>query len=251
MSVSRPPKYRCALALMARVPLPGIDETKTGLSPPLTSTEAEALQHRFVRDTAMNISDIVEAGRGEGVAVFTPARAESTVKELVPKGFKLFPQRGETLGNVLANSIDDLLKRGFSSVCLINCDSPTLPRTLIEVAIESLTRPGDRMVLGAVDGGGYYLIGLKQAPGDLFDRISSSTSNVVAHTTARAAAIGLKVEMLPPWYGVNNAKTLNRLCRDLLGPDRTDQAYPAPFTHQYLARLIETEGPEYISSGLS
>jgi glycosyltransferase A (GT-A) superfamily protein (DUF2064 family) len=251
MSLPRIPYHRCALALMARVPVPAIDESKTGLSPPLTPIEAVALQQRFLRDIAMNIGDICDAGRAEGVAVFTPARAESTLKELVPTGFKLFPQRGEALGEVLSNAIEDLLKRGFPSVCLINCDSPTLPRSFIEVAIESLTRPGDRMVLGPVDGGGSYLIGHKQPPGDLFDRITSSTSDIVVHTTTRAAANGLKVEMLPPWYEVKDAKTLNQLCLDLLGPDRRDRAYPAPFTRQYLAKLIETEGPGRISPGLT
>jgi glycosyltransferase A (GT-A) superfamily protein (DUF2064 family) len=236
MSISQIPHYRCALALMATVPMPGIDAT-TRLSPPLTPTEAAALQHRFLRDISGNIGNIVDTGRAHGVIVFTPARSESTVKELVPKGFKLFPQRGETPGAILSNAIEDLLNRGFPAVCLINGHSPTLPRSFIEVAIESLARPGDRIVLGPVDGGGYYLMGHKQPPGDLLDRVTSGTSNIVAHTTTRAAANGLKVEMLPPWYEVNDAKTLHRLHLDLLGPDRPEKAYPAPFTREYLAKI--------------
>ncbi len=251
MSVPQTPKYRCAVALMTEVPGPAIDDPKARLSPPLTSLEATALKHRFLRDMAANIDNLVDRGRAEGVVVFTPARAESLLRELVPKRFKLFPQRGESLGDVLANASEDLLNRGFPSVCLINSDSPTLSPSLLEVAIESLARPGDRIVLGAVDGGGFYLIGLKQGHRSIFERISSNASNVVAHITARAAADGLKVEMLPPWYDVSDAKTLSRLCEDLLGPDRRDRVYPAPFTRQFLAKLIETEGPGRISPGLS
>jgi glycosyltransferase A (GT-A) superfamily protein (DUF2064 family) len=241
VSISRIPHYRCALALMAKVPMPAIDAPMR-LSPPLTAIEAAALQHRFLRDIAGNIEDIVDAGRAHGVVVFTPARAESTIKELVPKGFKLFPQRGEAPGTILSNAIEDLLDRGFPAVCLINGDSPTLPRRFIEVAIESLARPGDRIVLGPVDGGGYYLMGHKQPPGDLFDRITSATSDIVTHTTTRAAANGLKVEMLPPWYEVNDSKMLDRLYLDLLGPNRHRSAYPAPFTREYLTKLRPSTG---------
>ncbi len=251
MSVPQTRQYRCALALMATVPGPEIDDPKPRPSPPLMPTEATALKHCFLRDIAANIGSIVDASRAEGVVVFTPTRAESLLRQLVPKGFKLFPQRGHTLGEILSNACDDLLNKGFPSVCLINADSPTLAPALLEVAIESLARPGDRMVLGSTDGGGYYLIGLKQGHPDLFERISSSASNVVAHTNARAAAIGLKVEMLPPSFEVNDAKTLNRLCEELLVPERRDKTSPAPFTRQYLARLIEAEGPARISPGLA
>ena len=251
MSVPQTRQYRCALALMATVPGPGIDDPRARPSPPLMPTEATALKHCFLRDIAANIGRFVDASRAEGVVVFTPTHAESSLRQLVPKSFKLFPQRGNTLGEILSNASDDLLNKGFPSVCLINGDSPTLPPALLEVAIESLAHPGDRMVLGSTDGGGYYLIGLKQGHPDLFERILSSASNVVAHTNAGAAAIGLKVEMLPPWFEVNDAKTLNRLCEELLAPERRDKASPAPFTRQYLARLIEAEGPARISPGLA
>jgi hypothetical protein len=240
------PNRRCALAIMAEVPSPGIDDART---PPLTAVEATALKHCFLRDLAAKISVEVDAGRAEPVVIFTPRRAESVLRELVPKDFKLFPQRGVTLGEVLSNAVDDLLSRGFPAVCLVNSDSPTVPRSLFEVAIGSLLRPGDCIVLGPLDRGGYHLIGLKERHPDLFERVSSSTANIVTHTTARAAATGLKLEMLPPWYEVKDARGLNRLCKELLGQD-SREAHTAPFTRQYLARLIETYGPEHLSPGL-
>lgn len=233
---------------MARVPSPGIDDAGT---PPLTPGEATALKHCFLRDLAASIGVVVDNGRAEGVVVFTPRSAESLLRELVPKDFKLFPQRGETPGEVLSNAVEDLLSRGFPAVCLVNSDSPTVPRAILEVAIESLSRPGDCMVLGAIDRGGYYLIGLKEGHRDLFARISSSTANIVTHTTARAAAMGLKLEMLPPWYEVKDARGLNRLCKELLGPDSRARAHTAPYTNQYLAKLIETYGLEHLSPDLS
>lgn len=247
MSV-RQTTHRCALALMARVPSPGIDDAKT---PPLTPGEATALKHCFLRDLAASIGALADTGRAEGLVVFTPQREEFLLRELVSKDFKLFPQRGETSGAVLSNAVEDLLSQGFPAVCLVNSDSPTVPRSILEVAIESLSRPGDCMVLGALDRGGYYLIGLKKVHRDLFERVSSSTANIVSHLTARAAAIGLKVEMLPPWYEVKDARGLNRLCKELLGPDNRVRAPTAPYTSQYLAKLVETYGPEHLSPDLS
>lgn len=248
MSVSKSTHHRCALALMARVPSPGIDDART---PPLTPGEATALKHCFLRDLAASIGVLVDTGRAEGVVVFTPQTEEFLLRELVPKDFKLFLQRGETPGEVLSNALEDLLSQGFSAACLVNADSPTVPRSILEVAIESLSRPGDCMVLGGLDRGGYYLIGLKKAHRGLFERVSSSTANIVSHLTARAAAMGLKVEMLPPWYEVKDARGLNRLCQELLGPDSGGRAPTAPYTSQYLAKLIETYGPAHLSPDLS
>lgn len=246
MFVPQKTHHRCALALIARVPSPG-DDART---PPLTAAEATALKHCFLRDLSASIEVVVESGRAEGVVVFAPQRVELLVRELVPKEFKLFPQRGVTPGEILSNAVEDLLGRGFPSVCLVNSDSPTVPRAMLEVAIQSLSRPGDCMVLGAVDQGGYYLIGLKEAQRDIFNRVSLSTANIVTLTTVRAAAIGLKLEMLPPWFEVKDARGLNRLCKDLLGPNSRDRAQTAPYTCQYLARLIETYGPEHLSPDL-
>jgi glycosyltransferase A (GT-A) superfamily protein (DUF2064 family) len=248
MAVQQTTHHRCAVALMAQVPAPAIDDARI---PPLTPSEATVLKHCFLRDLAANISVLVDAGRAEAVVVFTPRRTESLLRELVPKNFKLFPQRGETPGEVLSNAVEDLLSKGFPAVCLVNSDGPTVPRAILDVAIESLARPGDSVVLGALDRGGYYLIGLKEGHRDLFERVSSNTANIVSHTTARAAAKGLKVEMLPPWYEVKDARGLNRLCKDLLGPDSRVRAHTAPYTTQYLAKLIETYGAEHLSPDLA
>ncbi len=100
------------------------------------------------------------------------------------------------------------------------------------------------MVLGAADDGGYYLIGLKSVHRRLFEGIVWSTADVLARTMGRAAEIGLEVEMLPRWYDVDDAETLDRLCKELFASHRQDLAYPAPHTREYLAALIEREGSQ-------
>jgi hypothetical protein len=107
------------------------------------------------------------------------------------------------------------------------------------------------VVLGAADDGGYYLIGLKRVHRRLFDRIAWSTADVLAHTVERANEIGLEVVMLPQWYDVDDAETLNRLYEELFVLPQRDGAYSAPHTREYLGGLIERRGRERLWPQLS
>jgi rSAM/selenodomain-associated transferase 1 len=239
----------CALGLMAKAPLAG--EVKTRLIPPLKSHEAAALNVCFLRDMAANIKDISDTKPASGLVVYTPPGSESAFAGVLPDGFKLLVQRGASLGERLCNATDDLLKQGYSAVCLINSDSPTLPSWILIQAIELLATDGDRVVLGAAEDGGYYLIGLKHAHRNLFNEIAWSTSEVLARTRQRAAEIDLPVELLPAWYDVDDAETLSRLCEELFLNRFPEEASPAPHTRGFLKSIIETEGPQRICPKLS
>lgn len=238
----------CALAVMIKAPQAGA--VKTRLVPPLTPEEAAALSICFLRDTTVNIADIAATVDADGVAVYTPIGAEAAFDGLLPSGFSLLAQRGEAFGDRLFHAAEDLLAAGYESLCLIDSDSPTLPRELLVSAVLALARPGDRVVLGAADDGGYYLIGLKRAHKKLFTGIDWSTERVLSQTIARAAEIDLEVELLPAWYDVDDGCALDRLCGDLFSLNgdhgRRDGliGYTASHTRSYLARLIEMEGHE-------
>ena len=234
---------------MAKAPIAGA--VKTRLVPPLTPAEAAALHTCFLRDMATNIAAVTAEHRAEGFVVYTPHGAKAAFDGILPERFEFLAQRGESLGARLCNATDDLLKEGYSSVCLINSDSPTLPGSMLDRVIEALASDGDRVVLGAADDGGYYLIGLKQAHRNLFERIAWSTADVLAHTLERAAEIGLEVEMLPRWYDVDDAETLNRLCEELFAIEGRNGAYSAPHTRAFLAALIEKEGTQRVWPKLS
>jgi uncharacterized protein len=238
----------CALGLMAKAPVEG--DVKTRLVPPLTLREAAALNICFLRDMAANINTVCETEAAAGLVVYTPAGFECAFAGVVPEGFTLLVQRGASLGERLCNATDDLLKQGYGAVCLINSDSPTLPRSLLIRAIESLAAAGDRVVLGAAEDGGYYLIGLKQAHRNLFNEIAWSTSDVLARTKQRAAEIDLPVELLPPWYDVDDAETLQRLCEELF-VEQPLESFPALHTRTFLETIIKAEGSERICPKLS
>ncbi len=231
---------------MIKVPQPG--ESKTRLVPPLVADEAAELSVCFLRDTAANIAGVSSQVGAEGVAVYTPEGAEIVLDGLLPETFKLLSQRGEGLGERLLNATNDLLAVGYKSVCLINSDSPTLPSSLLQAAVSALARDGDRVVLGAADDGGYYLIGLKRAHPYLFHNVDWSTSRVLSQTVERANEIDLEVQLLSAWFDVDDAATLRRLCDELFARNGRGSArnglvrYEAPHTTEYLASVLKAEG---------
>lgn len=241
---------KCALAIMIKAPRAGA--SKTRLVPPLTHEEAAALSVCFLRDTAANIAEacaMKEGGAAEGVAVYTPVGAEGAFDGLLPPGFALLAQRGDSFGGRLFHAAADLLQLGYESLCLIDSDSPTLSGALLVAAVEELERAGDRVVLGPADDGGYYLIGMKRAHRRLFEGITWSTAEVLAQTIERAREIALDVGLLSTWYDVDDAHTLRHLCAELFdAPGGAEACHPkltpyrAPHTREMIARLLEGEG---------
>ncbi len=234
----------CALAVMAKAPRPG--KVKTRLSPPLAPDQASALNICFIRDTTENIQQVTEAGNSAGVVAYTPVGDESAFNGLLPTGFQLLPQRGDGFGERLLYACEDLFSCGFSAVCLIDSDSPTLPQDALMQAVEWLSRAGDRMVLGGADDGGYYLIGVKRLHHRLFEQIDWSTERVFEQTLERAREIGLPAELLPTWYDVDDAATLERLQRELAAP--LGAGYDAKHTRSYLQGLQATQASSTTSS---
>ncbi|HEY2713147.1 MAG TPA: TIGR04282 family arsenosugar biosynthesis glycosyltransferase [Chthoniobacterales bacterium] len=224
---------RCGLAIMTKAPRAGY--VKTRLSPPLTLPQAAGLNVCFLRDIACSIE---KAGPpGQGIACYTPVGQEDAYCEVLPSSFHLIPQHEGKFGQRLTGAIEDLLTIGFASVCLINSDSPILPASSFRRAIEILCEPGDSVVLGPSDDGGYYLIGMKKLYRRLFEQITWSTEKVFAQTLQRASEIQVEVRLLPTAYDVDDRDALDRLCQDLLGPNEANPSQ-APATREFLQRWM-------------
>ena len=227
---------QCALAVMAKAPRAG--KVKTRLSPPLTLVETAALNICFLRDTTANL-DAVAGSRG--VVCYTPVGDEAAFEGLLPESFGLIPQRGDGFGERLYLAAQDILRCGFASVCLIDSDSPTVPTSAFEQAVTALAAPGDRVVLGPSQDGGYYLIGLKTAHNAPFQNISWSTASVAEETRQRCREASLDLVELPLWYDVDDQVTLTVLQDELLEhkqPAFADRkGYDAVATRAFLQAL--------------
>ncbi len=228
---------RCALAVMGKAPQAG--RVKTRLVPPLTSDEARGLSACFLSDITENIGLVADA---TGFVAYAPAGTAELFDGLLAPGTRLVLADGEIaaagglvgIGRSLLHAAAALLGQGFGAVCLINADSPTLPTSFLRDAVAALLQPGERMVLGPAEDGGYYLIGLQTAEPRLFEGIAWSTPVVAEQTLARARGIGLETVLLPPWFDVDDGASLARLVRSL--PDAVDAVpFAAPATRAWLA----------------
>jgi rSAM/selenodomain-associated transferase 1 len=224
----------CAIGVMAKAPRPGF--SKTRLCPPLLPHQAAALSAAFLRDITENITHAAREAAITGYVAYAPAGAEALFDghlaegtgQLLADGSPAMPCDVQGFGRCLLHAVQAMLARGHGSAVVLNSDSPTLPTTLLVQTAQALSIPGDRVVLGPADDGGYYLLGMKQAHAALFADIAWSTDSVAETTRRRAAALGLDVVELPSWYDVDDHAALTRLVTDTSG-------YAAPFTTRALA----------------
>jgi rSAM/selenodomain-associated transferase 1 len=236
----------CALAVMAKAPRAG--KVKTRLAPELGFDGSAAINICFLRDTTRNIETIEGAA---GLVCYTPVGDEAAFDGLLPAGYKLIAQRGEAFGERLLAATEDILSLGYGSVCLIDSDSPTMPHEALQQAVEELAKPGDRIVLGGSDDGGYYLIGLKRVHAQVFENITWSTASVFAETLRQARSAGVEVVELPVWYDVDDAATLAVLERELVHGVRPEFAkvdgFDAQATREFLARRIARSAAQRVA----
>ncbi|MBO0751557.1 MAG: TIGR04282 family arsenosugar biosynthesis glycosyltransferase [Bradyrhizobiaceae bacterium] len=232
-----------AVAIICKTPRPG--HSKTRLSPPLHPEECAGISACFIQDLANTIAGVAGDGRAEGYAVYTPAGTEAELRALLPGGFGFVLQGDGDLGARLNGGINDLLAAGHSGAILINSDSPTLPRAILESAVEAV-RSGDNVVLSPALDGGYTLIGLSRPHPHLFARIPWSTRRVYELTLARAREIGLPAIAVDGWYDVDDAASYAMLEQELDGvrpPFATGPLQDAPKTRAFVRRRRDIPVP--------
>jgi rSAM/selenodomain-associated transferase 1 len=221
---------------MAKAPRPGF--SKTRLCPPLQPDQAAALSAAFLRDITENIALAARETAITGYIAYAPEGTQALFDghlaagtgRLLADGSPSMPPNVQGFGRSLLHAVLAMLARGHGSAAVLNSDSPTLPTTLLVQTAQTLAAPGDRIVLGPADDGGYYLLGMKAAHAHLFANIAWSTDTVAETTRLRAGELGLELVELPSWYDVDDHEALKRLVAETSG-------YAAPFTMQALARF--------------
>ena len=227
----------CAIAVMAKAPQAG--RSKTRLCPPLRAGQAAALSAAFLRDMTGKIALAARAAPVQGFVAHAEAGSEPLFEGLLAAGTGFILADGATqavpagvtgFGRCLLQAIQAMLAQGFGAACVLNSDSPTLPAAVLEQTARALLAPGERVVLGPAEDGGYYLLGMKAAHARLFANIAWSTDGVAGATRARARGLGLEIVEMPLWYDVDDRASLNRLIADIEGEEPNPREAPATGT---------------------
>jgi hypothetical protein len=214
------PSRRCAL--FAKAPVPG--QVKTRLCPPLTPSQAAALQEAMLLDVAERLAAVREF-RTE--ILFAPPAAEAWFRARMPPACTLRAQEGEGLGERLARCSQALLSSSHpGTLVIVGSDHPLLASATVLQAFARLEAGAD-LVLGPDAGGGYYLIGLRAAQPWIFREVPMSSEQMYAATCRLARARGLTLVELEPGYDIDLPGDLERLRRELRDLDPSSERFPA------------------------
>jgi rSAM/selenodomain-associated transferase 1 len=111
--------------------------------------------------------------------------------------FSVRKQRGDNLGERMANAFDETFRQGIRSAIIIGSDLPYLTPSVLEGYFAKLLETA--MVLGPTVDGGYYVIGFTRRSFNpsVFDNIEWSTNSVLGKTMNIAQDQGLSVFLGP------------------------------------------------------
>ena len=165
----------------------------------------------FARDVVTNAQFIECTLR----IAFTPSDGREALETLLPPGLQWTPQQGEELGARMRIAIEEAYDAGFGPIVLIGTDSPTLPSSILQTAIDLLGSDQADVALGPSLDGGYYLIGVRKPFAGLFDDVAWSTSSAYQDTVHNITATGLRLAELSIWYDVDTFADLARLRAEL------------------------------------
>jgi uncharacterized protein len=201
----------CAIGVMVRAPSAA---GKTRLAPDLSPSRLAGLRAALLADTLQMAAGLT----GVDVVLFvTPATAVSEVAAWIPRSFPCTPQSDGDLGDRMRAAFEHLLReRGYAAAMLIGADIPFLTAAHIIEARASMPASGG-LVLGPADDGGYYLVGMTQVHGGLFDRIEWGSATVLADTLRAADRLGVEARLIGGTYDIDTIEDLRRLERDLAG----------------------------------
>ena len=205
-----PPRMPTDSALLIFVKYPEPGKVKTRLAATIGAELAAQLYQEFVLQTFQLALQSQAAAR---FVTFTPAEKERELKKLFPGSWQWFAQENSpNLGVRIHHAIQHVQQQGYSPVITIGTDSPSLPTDYLNHAVAALLNHD--LVLGPAMDGGYYLIGMKNAPPELFAGIDWSTDRVFQQTLERAAQLKMSVRQLPVWYDIDDLLTLQRFCEE-------------------------------------
>ncbi|BCY11312.1 hypothetical protein L3i22_064000 [Actinoplanes sp. L3-i22] len=179
------------LLVMAKAPVPG--RVKTRLCPPCTPEQAAAIAAAALEDTLKTAKKLSFVRHTLVIEGAHPA----------PSGWALVPQRGDGLGERLANAFADTALPGVPSL-LIGMDTPQVTVALLRDAAEALCRAGS--VLGPADDGGWWALGLSDpADAAVLPDVPMSAADTGERTLRALRARGVRPAPLPGLRDVDTA----------------------------------------------
>ena len=195
-------KKNKAVILFARDLILG--QVKTRLSSLFDDETILRLYTCFVEDSLEKIRQVDNADCFVGIS---PSNISGFFDGIEDSDTRLFIQQGKDLGDKMRQAFVDRFSDGYKKVVIIGSDSPSLPVSYINQALNS----DKDLMLGPSTDGGYYLIAMTGKVSEVFDGITWGTEQVLDETLNRVKKAGVSLELLPVWYDVDFPEDLKFL----------------------------------------
>jgi uncharacterized protein len=203
----RPQKL--ALGVMSGAPF--ADAARARLCPPLATESAAELSNAILGDLLTALSLLPMGHR----SVLCASEEESgALGSIVPPRWQVVPASTSRLEERLAKSLEHLFTTGAEGAAIVRGDIPMMPLDELFEGMLWLTKKR-RLLLGATNLGGFYLVGTTQPEPALFEGVDWSSPGVVDRVRTRAEELGLEIDMLKPASELVDGNDLERLTRDL------------------------------------
>ncbi len=200
-----------AVILFARDPILG--QVKTRLNSFLDNETILKLYTCFLEDSLAKIHQVDNADCFVGIS---PGNNSGFFNKIESSGITLFCQQGKDLGDKMRQAFIDRFRQGYKKVAVIGSDSPSLPVSYINKAMDS----EKDLVLGPSIDGGYYLIAMRGKVFEVFSSIAWGTDQVLNETLQRIQDGHISFELLPVWYDVDLPEDLKFLKTHLMLMDQ-------------------------------
>ncbi len=193
------------ILLFTKAPEKG--RVKSRLASEIGEENALALHKSFVLDF---IGTLKKQGCPFRVFYYPPDAGEETA-DWLGKGPPCRAQKGNDLGERMADAFAQTFSEGFERVLIVGSDIPDLTNALLDEAFSSLEVSD--AVIGPASDGGYYLIGFGKGGflPEIFRNIPWGTEAVFRDTMAVFGRAGSRVHVLPEREDVDTLDDLRSL----------------------------------------
>lgn len=201
---STPPRDPAGDAVLVFVRAPEMGRVKTRLAAEIGARAALRVYRRLAEHTLTEARAL-----GPGVAVrihHTPADAGGAVRAWLGDGPAYLPQADADLGGRMRAAFAAAFGEGFRRVVIIGSDLPGLTAGVMRDALARLETHA--VVLGPARDGGYYLLGMREMIGGVFDGVPWSTDGVLRRTMEILRETGIEPALLETLGDVDVAADL-------------------------------------------
>jgi rSAM/selenodomain-associated transferase 1 len=198
-------KHETALLLFVKYPEKG--KVKKRISVDIDETVVLKLYTNFVEDLLLQLQKIPATI----IICFYPETYLTLFQQWLSPKYLYLAQQGKNLGERMKHCFQNTFAQGFEKVIVIGSDSPDLPLSFYNKAIDKLDSYD--AIIGPCTDGGYYLYGCKKNTfiSEMFSDIPWSTSKVFEKTMNVLIMKKLNIYQLPIWNDVDTYDDLVEL----------------------------------------